>query len=612
MASLVDQFCPNVHDAPITAAARDPSSGVCATADARGVVAITRAGESTPGRVIRVGEAAVRALALVRGGSLVACGDDNGTVGVYTTDRGEATFLEAREGARGKVRAMKGIALSPEGSRLAAIAADGLLRIWSVERGQRETAWQGFGGSAVHFDERGTRVLCVDDQGQPRLVDLVANQGVSMDRIQMPAEQAIFSADGTLIVTAGPAGIALLRVVDGQLLGSFATRGGSGILNLVMSPDGARVGAVTQRSVHVFSLPELQPVESVKHGAVGTTGAAWWGPKGIRVGGQDGLMHGSTQQGGAGPVTAVGGFGPVRVSVHGDRMGVWKANRWVTWLAAAQQVREAHVDRDGRYLVALPEKGALIVYDLARGERLFDGGLETADARGIGVGGDVVACHLAQGGVRWWDVARNQALELKWAQGMALSHGGTWLAVITPRGAVKVLDPGTGKEVVPDPAPSADVPARLLSFVNRRPDLLVVDQENILCHHDLAAAVREGVPSQGRDVIQFATAPDHVWGITGGQYAAVRLPEGDRASILFVDIHRQAVTAEVAGLHPRAWVDAEEGLILEPARGAALLEREMDGTERRVLRALPDEQWVAFGRLGILDVSAGAGISLGQ
>ena len=37
MQSLVDRFCPNVHDAAITAASFDPTSGCIATADASGV-----------------------------------------------------------------------------------------------------------------------------------------------------------------------------------------------------------------------------------------------------------------------------------------------------------------------------------------------------------------------------------------------------------------------------------------------------------------------------------------------------------------------------------------------------------------------------------------------
>jgi hypothetical protein len=97
-----------------------------------------------------------------------------------------------------------------------------------------------------------------------------------------------------------------------------------------------------------------------------------------------------------------------------------------------------------------------------------------------------------------------------------------------------------------------------------------------------------------------------MWGITGGQYCALRLPDQDRCSIIFVDIHACEVVHEVAGLSAGAWVDAETGAILEPGRSAAVVERSMDGREQRVLRALPDGEWLSYGWRGILQASAGA------
>lgn len=605
MASLADQFCPNVHDAPITAAAYDPWSGVIATADASGLVAVTRPGEASPGLLFQPGVGVSGALGLLRGGQMIAVGDDDGTIGVYSTENADCYFQEARDGARGRVRAMRGVSISPEGARVATIAIDGLLRIWDITKGEREVAWQGFGGQTVEFDQTGTRVLCLDTNGQPRLVDLMSHQGLPMDKLQSPADRATFSLDGTLVVTVGQSGISLLRVVDGVLVASFATRGGSGILSLVQSPDGTQIGAVSQRSVHVFSMPDLQPVDSRRHGAPDPTGAAYWGPMGIRVGGTDGLMH-AGGSGSAGPVTCVGGFGDTRVACHGDTAGVWVKNRRTHEFSVGAAPREVHVDRDGRFLVCVPERGAMVVHDVNDGRKLFDGGPETSGTPAVGVGGNVVAAQLASGGVRWWDLARNRAYELRWPTGMALSHGGTWLGVITPRGAIKVLDPASGKEAVPDPLPSAETPARLLSFVNRRPDLLVVDADNILAHYDLGKSVRENRPCEARDVLQFGAAPDRVWGITGGQYAALRLPEGERCTIVFVDVHAQTVVSEITGLHPGAWVDAEQGCVLEPVRSAALLERDMHGQERRVLRALPDGEWVCFNARGWIDASENA------
>ena len=605
MASLVDQFCPNVHDAPIVGAAFDPHTGTLATADEGGRVAVQRQGETTPGLVFSPGPAPARALGLVHGGSLLAVGDDDGTIGVYSTADGEPWFLEQREGARGRVRAMRGVALSPEGARVASIAQDGLVRVWDIQRQEREFAWSGFSGNSVQFGPRGQRLLAMDADGQVRPMDLMSVQTLYMDRLQTPAEHARFTVDGTMIVAAGPSGIALLRVADGAMLATFATRGGSGIINLLLSPDGRYAGAVTRNSVHVFSLPDLQPVDSRRHGAPGATGAAIWTYQGVRVAGNDGLMH-SGGGGSAGPVTFAGGFGDHRVAVHGDQAAIWRNNRRVLTFPTESTVREAHIDRDGRLLAVVPKQGAVAVFDATTGRKVFDAGPETSGATSLGIGGTVVAVEPRGGGCRWWDLGANKGFQLSWPRAMALSNGGTWLGVVTPKGRVRILDPATGKDAVPAPVPVADVPIRTLSFVNRRPDLLVLDQDGVLSHYDLSDSARGGPPAEGRDVLTINVPVDRLWGITGGALCAMRLPDEGGCSILFVDIHAGAVVDEITGLAADAWVDAENGLVLEPARSSALLERERNGQERVVLRALPDGEWVAFGWRGIVAASQGA------
>jgi len=609
MPSLVDQFCPNVHDAPITAAATDPDSGVSATADSAGVVAVTRRGESAPGLVFTPGGPVTGALGLIRGGTLVAVGDDNGTVGVYRTDTGDPVFQELREGARGRVRAMRGCALSPTGGMLASIAVDGLIRLWDLEKKKREVAWQGFGGRTVAFDARGDRLLCVDESGQPRLIDLRNREGLPMDRLQMPAHHALFTRDGTYVICAGNAGISLLRVVDGVLCTSFATRGGSGISSIVLSPDGREVGAVTQRSVHTFGLPDLNPVGSTKHGAPGADGAACWGHEGLRVGGNDGLMHGGGDTG-VPPVVAVGGFGAWRVAAHSDRIAIWGENDRRSLFSVKEKLKRVVIDREGRLVVAQPERGPVTVHGTRDGRKVFDGGPETSGAIDVAVGGSVICAQLRAGGIRWWDISANRAFELKWPRAMALSGSGTWLGVVTPKGAIRILEPATGRDAVPPPIPLADVPIAKLAFVNRRPDLLVVDRDGVLGHYNLKTSARERRPGEGRDVLDFNVEIDRLWGITGGQYAALRLPEGDTSTVLIVDLGACDVVHEVTGLHREAWVDPETGYILEPTRSGGLLERETDGSERRVLRSLPGDQWIAFGSRGLLGASEGAGVAM--
>ena len=96
---------------------------------------------------------------------------------------------------------------------------------------------------------------------------------------------------------------------------------------------------------------------------------------------------------------------------------------------------------------------------------------------------------------------------------------------------------------------------------------------------------------------------DRLWGITGGRYAAIRFQEYEQqsATIITVDLESAEVVAEVPGLLPYVWVDPETGFILQPARGGAIQEFDLHGQERRVLRALPEGEWICFGPNGILD-----------
>jgi hypothetical protein len=162
---------------------------------------------------------------------------------------------------------------------------------------------------------------------------------------------------------------------------------------------------------------------------------------------------------------------------------------------------------------------------------------------------------------------------------------------------------------------SAPVPVRTLAFVNRRPMLLVLDAENILATVDLA----DGAPAsygsvlpraRARDVLQFPNPPDRCWGLTGGGIA-LRFPENGGAAVVYVDPDAPAITGEVKGLPPNVEVDVEDGRIVAPARAASLLERDREGAELRVLRALGGEDWVCYGPRGILDASAGAAHRIG-
>lgn len=608
--SLVDQYCPNAHEAPITAAVYDHTSGASATADAWGVVAVTRQGEVFPGLIFQPGDAIHGGLAISPGGSLVAVGDDAGTIAVFNTWDGSCVFEDFAEEGK-PPRPIKALAFNRENVLLACLSGDGVVRIFDISKWELVGKWNGFAGETIAFNGAGDRVLAVDTLGQTKLLDIVTYEMTDLEMVPGGVRLARFTPDDAHVVTMGQGGIAIIQLPSCRIVQSFTARRSSGMLNLVISPSGAEAAAITQRSVHTFSLPDLQPIGSEPHGAADPSGCAMWDMRGVIVGDESGVLTRPGQRPSLPPVLSVGGFGDYRVSIHETRVAIWRKDRMKRPFDTKFRFVETKIDRDGRLLIGLPDDGSGVqVYNAQTGKHLLDCGPETADTLKMDVGGPIVAIALRDGGIRWYDLKNSSVLELDWVQTFALSGSGTWMAVITPRGEVRVLDPATGHDAIPRPEPLADVPIKLVSFVNRRPDMLVLDSEGVLGQYDLTESVTKEISAVGRDILDFNVDVDRLWGITGGEFAAIRFqdPETESATILYCNLRRGEVVSEVPGLLPYAWVDAETGNILQPARGGALLELDMYGEEIKVHRALPEGQWLTFGPKGIIQASEGAGV----
>lgn len=605
--SLVDKYCPQSHAAAITAAAFDPESSASVTADELGTVAITKPGEPFPSIVFAMDGPVRGAVAIVRGGSLVAVGDDAGSVAVYNTWDGSCVFEDLREGPSGAARAMRALSFNRTGTVLASLSIDGIIRIFDIQRWERIANYQGFGGESLWFDDSGERLLAIDTLGQPKLLDLLSHEQIDLEMVPGGVRIARFTPDYRKVITMGQGGISIIELPSGRIESSFTARGSSGMHAIVLHPNGIELGAITGRSVHRFTLPGLENTDSEKHGAENPTSAAYWDHQSVVVGGRDGLLHRPGAKQSLEPILAVGGFGEHRVCSHGSRLAVWNKNRQIRPFKTPKKLIEVRIDRDGQLVAGLPnDDSGVHLFNAKTGKLLFEAGPDTANTPKMEVGGAIFALSLTGGdGLRWYDLRANKTFELPWVRHFALSGSGTWLGVVTPQGGVRVLDPTTGKDALPQPEPLADVPLRLLSFVNRSPHLLVLDQEGVLGMYDLAESAQGGKPAVGEDVLDFNVPVDRLWGITGGRHAAIRFqePSNGTATVVYVDLKRGEVISEVGNLLPYAWVDPQTGHIMQPARGNALLEYDMKGREHRVLRALPEGEWIAFDAQSVLDKS---------
>ncbi len=596
----------DLHQGPIQAIAHDPASDTVASGDESGLVAIRRRGEQHAGLVLKPGGPIHGALALSRGGGLIAIGDMHGTIGVYRTDTGRPTFVESRGEHAGKVRGMLGATFSPDASTLATISRDGAVRVWDLVSQERLASWRGFSGQTVDIGTRGIRVLVLDAHGQPRLLNLAKKEDTQLQPAPMACTHARFVLAESAILCLGADGLALINVADGQCLASFLVQGGAGLLGMVLSHDKTEAAILTERGLHRVSLPSLKVTRTREHGVEEPTGQALWTSSGIRIAGADGKLHGAEGSTHVASIKELAIFGRFRVISHDNRVAIWDGSRRTHYLRFSSAPRRMALDREARFLAMLPQDGPLAVYRLGHQDPLLVGDDQSSRATSVAIGGSVVCTRTPGGGMQWWNLDTAARQQMDNVNAMAMTAGGTWIACVDAEGRIRLLHPTTGQDVLPCPEMPSDSAVRKLAFINRRPELLVLDHEGRLFHFDLGQAVRLTQTPKARLVRRLESHANALWGITGGRMVLLRTPSGDRANVLAIEIATGEVIKELKGLHFRTTADPETGHLLEPGRSAGLLERDLEGRQLRVLRSLSSTEWLSFGPRKIEECSSGA------
>jgi hypothetical protein len=631
--SLLDRWCPEPHEAPITAVAYDPRSGTVATADESGLVVVFADGGLSPTLMIERPAPVRRALALSRGGGSLAIGDEAGNLVVLRTSDGVQLYADERGGGpdrsdpRAGARAVRAVVFSPDGRSVASLSLDGRVRLVSVDRGTRIATFGDFSGTALDWDATGTWLLATDRVHQPSLIDLSRKEKVGFPLIPGGTSAARFTHDGRYAILLGDGGLTLVDVADQTVRDVRSADRSSGMLDLVVGPDPDHVAVLSARSIHYFRIEGLRHVGKQRHSARETTGVALWDARGVAVADQAGRLHRPDLPPPLPGTVCVFGRGNWRLTAHEHQLTVWRDHRRLRVfiprvvgqdeagrpsqrdLAPNERLVELAMDAEGRVMALLPEGMPLHVYEASSARLLFDAGPESVDTPRVEVAIGVVALLLESGGLRWFDLRNNRTFELDWVRDFAITGGGSWLAVLTPRGRIRMLDPKSGEDALPALEPFGDAPARLLSFVHRRPELLVLDEEGVLGLYDLLPAARDGGAPEVHRILQFHDVEiDALWGLADGRHAVVRIQEPDSgtATLVTIDLDAGKVVHEVRDLLPYVTLDPGEGAMLEPARGNALLERALSGEERRVLRSLPGGEWLAFEAAGVLERSTGA------
>ena len=264
-------------------------------------------------------------------------------------------------------------------------------------------------------------------------------------------------------------------------------------------------------SIHSFSLPQLQPIESFRHNSPNPSNSAYWDNNGVWIGGSDGLMHSKNNFVGTPPVDFIRVIGSKKIAIHNTAIAVWNNNRRINYFDIGFRIEEATINREGNLIAIKAEDGPITLHQLPDGKKHMQAPAQSALATSFSIGGTTFGVSLQDGGCYWWQLTKGKAFQLKWPQGMCISNGGELISFITPKGQVRIHSSVDGKQALPPPIPVSASPVTAIAFVNKSPTLIIFDAEGVLSYYNLKESVQTNEPARGKDVLQINTVIDQIW-----------------------------------------------------------------------------------------------------
>lgn len=189
---------------PVPTAVFSPDGKLIAAPDGRAKDELIRVFDGQSGRellVLQGHEQTVRTLAFCPDASCLVSGGADQTARVFELGAG-ATRGAARHVLPGQVGEVRGVFVSPDGSRILTVDIGDRAWLWKADSGQLSSAVPktGKGASTYAFSPDGGRLLVASDE--LRLFDSVRGHAVvALDDKAEVFTQAAFSPDGTLLAT---------------------------------------------------------------------------------------------------------------------------------------------------------------------------------------------------------------------------------------------------------------------------------------------------------------------------------------------------------------------------------------------------------------------------
>jgi WD40 repeat protein len=556
-------------------------------------------------------------MTISQGGERLAIGDNNGSIIVLNLNTTSPLFEEKRDGARGKVRAFRAIAMNPGGTIVAALSKDNIVRVWHLQSGERQN-FKGFIGSAIEFDMRGERLLLIGEDGQPKLLHLNRQEIFPFDKPFTPIDHLCFSRDYQHIFAAGPGGFIVYQTATLQIVTGQAAQKMSGLVSIASHPYENKVAMFSKRSAYLIDIPSLEFTGNFSHGAPNPGNSGLWTLEGVSIGGADGIMHSREGESAIPPTTGVYACGDYRLLMHHNQLTIFTQNGRQHHVVLPHPIRDAKIARNGKVFIVAYESHPIQAYQFKNGQalKILDGPPNSVSPTSIWASPTAVAVELQGGGCNWWNFQTGQGLQIPWARHITLTEGGKWLGVITPQGHIQIIDTRTGKKALVDPKPTSPTPIVHIAFMGKSSLLLALDADGYLISYDLSQGMIEG--ADGEDIIQINSTVHRLQGMHGGEIAAILLadeqsnPEQPTGQLLMLPIQDLNLAGLFEQIPLAASINPKTGSILQPAPASAALEEQLLAGNQVlpapnapiVYRALPNNEWIVFNEQTTLAMSA--------